>query len=121
MLTATELANILKGTRPYEVYGIRTEDRQFTVGDTGLGCSRDWDHDIDDFSEDYLPGICATGIGYLWLDGGEDDINAIQEALNYNNGYIGDHQYLIAGELASDGEDPYEVILRNAVVLAVIR
>jgi hypothetical protein len=121
MKTAIELANILKGTRPYEVYGIRTEDRQFTVGDTGLGCSRDWDHDIDDYSEDYLPGLCATGIGYLWLDGGEDDINAIQEALDYNNGYSGDHQYLIGGDLVDYGEDSSEIVIRNGVILAVIR
>ena len=121
MLTATELANILKGTRPYGVYGIRTEDRQFTVGDTGLGCSRDWDHVIDNYSKDYLPGICATGIGYLWLDGSEDDAITIQEAIDSNSKYCGEHQYLIAGELADYGEDPDEVIIRNTVVLAVIR
>ena len=121
MMTATELANILNGTKPYPCYGIRTDDRSFKAGDSDLGCSRDWDHVIDNYSKDYLPGICATGIGYLWLDGSEDDAITIQKAIDSNSKYCGEHQYLIAGEFADYGEDPDEVIIRNAVVLAVIR
>lgn len=128
-MNAAEIVNFLKvfeQDQRHQAYGIRTEDRELKVGDK-LGCSHDWDIEHDCQSDELLPGICATGIGWLWLnnpgddDSFADDVAAVQEALDTNNKYCGDHQYLIGGRFVDYGYDPDESIIADAVVLAVIR
>lgn len=107
---------LIENNNKYCVYGLRTDDRVFNVGDE-LGCSRDlyWENT----EETYLPGTCATGFGYLWYD--EDDIDEVRKALARQQDYDGAHMYLIAGEGEGYGNDPQEVIISHAVVVAVIK
>ena len=116
--------NILKiiaeNSNNYRVFGVRSDDRILNVGDA-LGNSHEWDEENDTYFEDqYLNGICATGFGYLWLDGEQEDQEELEKILNINDQYTGEHQYLIAGDESEYGNDESEVIIRNAVVLAVI-
>ena len=71
---------LIENNNKYCVYGLRTDDRVFNVGDE-LGCSRDL----------------------------------------YWENYDGAHMYLIAGDDSEYGNDPAEIIIRNAVVVAVIK
>lgn len=103
----------------YQVYGIRTEGRLLNVGDE-LGVSKEWDFENDrEFEDKYYDGICATGFGYLWFD--EDDMDEIKKALAINSKYSAEHQYLIGGTSYEYGDDEQEVIVKDAVVLAVLR
>ena len=107
---------LIENNNTYCVYGLRTDDRVLKVGDE-LGCSRDlyWENT----EETYLSGTCATGFGYLWYD--EDDIDEVRKALARQQDYDGAHMYLIAGDDSEYGNDPAEIIIRNAVVVTAIR
>jgi hypothetical protein len=102
----------------YKVYGIRTDDREFAIGDN-LPNSRDtyWEND----EERELDGTCATGFGYLWYD--DDDMGEVKKALatHLGIGYEGAHMYLIAGTGFDYGDDEAEVIIENAQVVAILR
>lgn len=107
--------------------GIRTDERLLNVGDE-LGSSRDWAaedaaREINfEEVEIYCDGTCATGFGYLWFDedSKEDDLKTIEKAILLNKSYPGEHMYLIAGDGSEYGNDDAEVILSNAVVIAVL-
>jgi len=100
----------------YNYYGLRTDDRILSVGEE-VGDSLDtyWDND----EETYLDGTSATGFGCLWYD--DDDMDEVEKALKIQESYVGSHMYLIAGDSSTYGDDPAEVIIRNAVVVAVIK
>lgn len=107
---------LIENGHKFGCYGLRTDSRVLNVGDE-LGCSRDlyWENT----EETYLNGTCATGFGYLWYD--EDDIDEVRKALKRQQDYDGAHMYLIAGDSSEYGDDPQEIIIKNAVVVAVIR
>lgn len=106
----------------YRCYGLRTDDRELSVGDK-VGNSHDlydnYDPEYDHYGEE-LDGTSATGFGYLWYD--EDDMEEVEKALKIQEHYYrGAHQYLIAGDDDEYGDDEAEIIIRDAVVVAVIR
>lgn len=110
------LKALIENGYKYRYYGLRTEDRDLQVDDE-VGNSRDtyWEND----EELLLDGACATGFGYLWFD--EDDMDEVEKAIQIQKSYQGAHQYLIAGDDADYGSDEAEIIIRNAVVVAVIK
>lgn len=107
---------LIESGHKYNYYGIRTDDHMYQI-DEELECS----HDLSDDAEEgtLLNGTCATGFGYLWYD--EDDIDEVRKALARQQDYDGAHMYLIAGEGEGYGNDPQEVIISHAVVVAVIK
>lgn len=110
------LKALIENGYKYSCYGLRTDNRELNIGDE-VGNSRDtyWEND----EEAYLDGACATGFGYLWYD--EDDVDEVEKALNIQEAYEGTHQYLIAGDGFDYGDDKAEIIIHNAVVVAVVR
>lgn len=64
-----------------------------------------------------LSGTCAVRIS---LKPGEVDDAAIAKALSESRHYIGEQTLLIAGRFWEHGEDHMEVIISDAVVIAVL-
>ena len=112
------LNELLKHNYEYEYYGIRTDNREYQVGDT-VANSHAWDFENDrEIEDEFYNGACATGIAPLWFD--EDDMEAIEKALEIQKDYRGAHQYLIAGGNADYGNDRGEIIIENAEVIAIL-
>ena len=98
-------------------FGVRGDDVSFEIG-TYLDDSFDWDYENDCQSEEKLSGTCATKIDYLWLDGEEQDIEAIAKALEYHKkAYRYKYTTIIAGTEEEYGSDEKETIIRNAQVI----
>ena len=119
-MTAQEIAEVIAKhhteNENINYYGIRFDDAAMNPGDL-CRASHDWDFENDCESEEYLPGTCVSGIGYLWFDGDDSDVSAIQKALDANNDYRADYQYLVAGDAMELGDDANEMVLANAVVV----
>lgn len=93
----------------YEFVGIRTQDHAFAIGSVAH-LSHDW-YDGDD-SGNELDGICASSTRHM---------SDVERHLRY---YIGEHVALVAGNYASYGanpDEPAEIIIRDAVVVAIIK
>lgn len=112
----------------YTYYGLRTDDNEYSIGDTlpdSLDlheCEMEYDdygHPIQDTEERYLDGTSATNIGQLYLN--VDPTEQVEKAVEWQQTYRGKHQYLIAGDEMEYGEDEYEIIIKDAVVIAIIR
>lgn len=101
-------------------FGVRT-GRIAEIGEE-LERSHNWNHEDDCFGEDFLPGTCATGIGYLWYDGEAEDEEEIENAIakHKENNYDGEMTYIIAGKESEYGEDDGELIIKNATVICII-
>lgn len=100
----------------YNYYGIRSTDYKANVGDI-LPAS----HDLaDDSDGEELSGVSATGFGQLWYD--EDDLSEVEKALKSHNktGYEGEYHYLIGGNESEYGNDPSEVLIKDAEVVGII-
>ena len=101
--------------------GIRTTDIVYKVGDM-VDCSFEWNDNVK--TNHKLNGTCAVGFGTLWGD--EDDVKAIQKALElsrvydlcFDNDKI--YKYLIVGTSSDYGEDEDEIIIQRAEVLACL-
>ena len=89
----------------YEKVAIRTQEEPFELGPIDH-LSHVW-VDGDDTGEE-LDGICGTTV-----EGVEQHIGPY--------GYIGDHMAIIAGNSYEYGEDAHEVIIRDAVVVEVLK
>lgn len=85
----------------YGYVGVRVQEVPFELGRI-YHCSKVW-VDGDETDED-LCGICATDL---------DKLTA--------NQYFGEHIAIICGDSAEYGSDIGELIIRDAVVAAVIR
>ena len=86
----------------YEKIAIRVQDVPFSIGPMDH-CSHVW---VDgEETEDLLDGICAQ------------DIATIDQ---YHNNYFGSHIALVAGNDYTYGEDYGEVIISDAVVIAIL-
>lgn len=104
----------------YCCFGIRTDSRVFNVGDY-VGDSHAFDYENGcSYDDQYLPGTCATGFDYLWFDGEDEDVETVEKAIQINSDYQGTHKYLIAGDDYECGNDEAEIIIRRAVVIAVL-
>lgn len=97
----------------YAYCGIRVDDDvNYSVGDQ-TAPSRIWAD--GDPTEDTLNGTSCIG---LRTDAGAEDIAA---ALDAADSYYGNRLYLIAGDSMEYGEDAGEYIIRDAVVIAIIK
>lgn len=95
-MTALEIMEILNKAHEEDynaVFGIRTDDASMNIGDA-CRLSHEWDYENGREAEGYMDGTCATGIGYLWFDGEQDDIDEINKALEIQKDYQGAHQYV---------------------------
>ena len=81
--------------------GVRIQEQPFALGSIDH-LSHIWVDGND--TEEELDGICAI------------HVNALEAACEY----YGDHVAIIAGNGASYGEDAGEIIIRDAIVAAVI-
>ena len=112
----------------YDMYGIRFDSREFSVGEE-LPKSNRWENDLD--TGEQLDGTCALfvsdEIGFLdYLDGKLDadfgELDKYNWALNQR--YGGKHIYLVAIDSKwgwEYGEDEGEVIMNGAEVVRVIK
>ena len=100
----------------YSYFGIRAIDEVLAVGDTCQN-SRVWDD--GDATEETLEGASATKIT---LNGYTDTAikTALEAAEKANKPYYADHHYVIASDNMEYGEDMNEIILKDAVVIAII-
>ena len=108
----------LKST--YSYFGIRADDRLFSVGEYLPNSFNQFD-EVEPEEWEEINGTCATGFGYIWFDGEQDDVSEVEKALRINSQYIGDHQYLIAGNSREYGNDEAEIIIQDAVVVDVLK
>lgn len=86
----------------YEKIAIRVQDVPFSIGPMDH-CSHVWVDDEE--TEETLDGVCGQ------------DITTIDR---YNNNYSGSHVALIAGNDYSYGQDAGEIIISDAVVIAIL-
>jgi hypothetical protein len=96
----------------FEYYGIRTVDERLLLG-ASPSDSREWED--GNVTNSVLDGCCATQIrGRAMAD--------VERALRAHRreGYFGDHTYIVASNMATYGDDPGEIILRDAVVVGII-
>ena len=101
----------------FNYFGVRSENRDLAEG-YELEPSHDWEDGI--MLDNLLNGTCAMGIGHLWFDGDQEDIDTIQKAIKANGGKYGAHMYIIGGDSYEDGNDYGEIIISNATVVAKI-
>ena len=88
----------------YEVFGIRVQDLPFEVGRLDHN-SHVWEDGEDTGVE--LDGVCAVKI----------DEAGVNPRSHY---YFGEHAAVIAGNRYTYGEDPGEIIIKDAVVVEVL-
>jgi len=100
----------------YGYIGIRAIDEALTVGDTCAN-SRVWDN--GEATEDTLDGASATAI----KPSSYTDVAvraALESALKANKPYCANHHYIIAADSMVYGDDANEIVLLDAVVIAII-
>ena len=103
-MTTAEIKSIMEELSwDYDMVAIRTQEFPFELG-TIDHCSHVW-VDGDDTGVE-LDGICGSMIDYV-------DTNL--------NDYFGEHVAIIAGNNFSYGEDPGEVIIRDAACVRIIK
>lgn len=110
----------------YEYIGIRhlEDDEEYAVGDF-LRNSYDWDYEYDCSSYDTdepveLPGSCAyhTGIQAGW-DDEEEIAEKLDKAIAGSSCYSG-KAVIIGGNRSEWGNDDHEIIIEDAVVIAIL-
>lgn len=97
-------------------FGIRAIDELLTVGDT-CEASRVWDN--NEATDELLDGASATAIK---LNGYTDTAikAALEVAEKANKPYHAAHHYIIASDRMTYGEDANEIVMTDAVVIAII-
>lgn len=123
-MTAAEIMEVITNNRKnYTVFGIRGDNRSFSIGDE-LPCSQNmvddlYDHETGEYP--LLDGTCATGFGHLWFDGDDEDIETVQEAIDVNkDNYNYSNLYLIGGYDYEYGDDEHELTIKGAEVICKI-
>ena len=87
----------------YEVYGIRTQEMPFELGEIDH-CSHVWENGEE--TDEEMDGICCTRREYA--------------KLHADGYYFGEHIAIIAGTRYTDGEDDGEIIIRDPVVVRIL-
>lgn len=115
-MTVQEIKDIIMEDA-YDVYGLRIDNTDFSVGDICDNSHEVWQDDPEDGSEyneewgywvgEELDGTCAVRV----------TVDTIEKALKKIDEYYGKNLYLISGYDYSWGNDQMEVIIRNAKVL----
>ena len=114
---------------PYEYFGIRADNYVYSIGDT-TNNSHQLFQDPMWNEDDELVYPEGEGIYSGFYDAGEldgtcsigfdpEDENSIERALQIISDYFYDSLYIIAGNYAESGNDIGEIIIRDAVVVAV--
>lgn len=103
-----EIANDLKAKDfEYDYIGIRVQEELYeNIGDTVNHKSYVWDD--GNILDEQLDGICAI------------DINEAHWIGDFG-GYLGEYVLILGSYSAQYGNDPGEIIMRDAVVLDIIR
>lgn len=130
MLTKDIILNAIENGE-YDVYGIRYDYHDYTIGDVCEN-SRQWWQDVEnvdpngELTEEELAALYNDENGCY--DGGELDgvcavrvtADTIDEAINRMSQYDwgGCQLILVAGYDATEGNDPEEIIIENATVIA---
>ena len=114
-MTKAEMLKIIeevKETCEYEYIGIRTQEEPFEMG--GIDhVSSVW---VDgEETDETLDGISCTNVDSPAIAAHCDEISLA------NGNYYGDHIAIIASDDAEYGEDAGELILRDAVVIRIIK
>jgi hypothetical protein len=104
--------NFIEENSGYEFFGIRADDRQFTVGDV-LPISYVWDD--GKITDERLDGTCAIKLYDYWTEKYNDDAESLI------NNYPFDHVYIITSKGCQEGGDRDELIMYEAVVVFVIK
>lgn len=108
-------------TSQYEYLGIRAHrgDRAIKIGDH-LDPSYIWDD--GDITDERLSGTCAIRLQRDWATGEIDEDHLVATILRVRDEYNwdGGQVILIGGDHRSYGNDIDEIIIQDAVVLAII-
>lgn len=123
-MTAAEIMEtITENRKNYTIFGIRGDTRSFSAG-YELPCSRNMVDDMRDLETGEYPlldGTCATGFGYLWFDGDDEDIDTVQKAIDIQkDNYCYPYLYLVGGYGYEYGDDEAEVVIKGAEVICEI-
>ena len=106
-MTAREINDLVKDAG-YGYVGIRVDnDVAYSIGDD-VAASRVWD--VYGATDEMLDGTSCIGL---------DGSNA-EQALRIIGQYRGNRIYIIAGHDMDYGEDVGEIIIRDAVIIAVV-
>lgn len=100
-------------------YGVRTS-APVEVGQY-LEYSHDWDYENDCESDEYLPGVCSTGIDFMDYDDIDECVEILKKSIEINNRYGCGMQYIIGGDSIEYGVDDREYIIADARVIAILR
>lgn len=131
MTTINDLVKVMHDAidSGYRHFGVRSIDTKFytlSVGDD-VPDSYNWDHENDcstyDTTGETLNGACAIKLKDwdMWLDGDDELAEALKRAIETSKIYCNDQTLLIGGRYDWEyGEDPDEIIISGAEVLAVI-
>lgn len=111
-----EIIRKAKEEKHFNYFGIRTDKETYNVGDE-TAYSYDVNDDVEYDEQEELCGTCSTGIGdmfFLEQNTEEEDIEAIESAINFNkNMYEGSHMYVIGGKYSDCGTDEKELVIYN--------
>jgi len=121
------MASLIDLLKKYAYVGLRTlcPDEHYQVGDVCRN-SYAWDfvedcssHDTDNPRQ--LNGTCALdcGIEDYDLDAWPDEAELLAELATTVYNYGDGQKVLIAGDYATRGDDPAEIIIENAVVIYI--
>lgn len=117
---------IIDCDEPFDVYGVRMDDRRFRVGDI-LPNSVVWLDGVRTTEE--LNGTCAMRIAYPEYKYVVQAVSNLGKTASKIVGctpkpdrdYPNKHMYLISGESGIGGADPGEVIIKHAKVIKIIK
>lgn len=107
----------------YEVYGIRVDDKCYKIGEE-CDYSHQWYQDPEFGEDEELVYPYNEDMGLY--DAGELDGTCSisirsHRAVELASRYSGKHIYVIAGNVAEEGNDPDEIIISDAKVVAIIK
>ena len=105
----------------YKSFAVRGDNVDINVGEK-LDCSYDWDYENDCCSEEKLNGTCGIAFGYLYFDGEEEDLETVENAINYcKENYCYKNFEIIAGTDEEYGADEKEIVIKNAICIYNIK
>ena len=123
-MTITEMVKAINENDNYEYLAIRSCDQEYKAGEIAED-SYAWDYELDESTYyttgETLDGACGSILRTSAWDSDEEIEAELKKALSRNGEYNFDHQYIIAGNSMVYGNDPDEIIIRDAVVIGVIR
>lgn len=106
----------------FDFYGLRVDDYKYNVGDICKLSHQYFQDPVYNEDEELLYPYTENGYDAGELNGtccvGIEEDN-IEKAIKLLKQYIGDNVYIIGGDIAEEGNDRGELIIKNAKVLYV--